>query len=80
MSRYAKYKAAKTLGVLTLSNWGGLEILKTEYTGEPILACFNFGGERQNFHFHNVHHTSSGRAFIRKLGKRYYLDQIMRVQ
>ena len=76
---YRKYATAKAVAVLPLSNWGGLEILETEYTGEPILACFNYGSGRKNFHFHNVHRTESGRYYIRKLGTRYYLDQMMRV-
>ena len=75
---YKKYAEAKVIGVLPLCNFGGLEILETEYTCGPLLACFNFG-ERQHFHFHNVHTSQSGRMYIRKLGTRYYLDQIMRV-
>lgn len=76
---YKKYANAKTIGVLPLCNFGGLEILETEYTCGPILACFNYGNGRKHFHFHNVHTSQSGRMYIRKLGTRYYLDQIMRV-
>ncbi len=80
MSIYKKYADAKAIGVLPLSNWGGLEILETNNNcDDQLLACFNIGGERQHFKFHNVHVSPSGRAFIRKMGTRYYLDQIMRV-
>ena len=79
MSIYAEYKDAKTIGSLPLSNWGGLEILETNNNcDDQFLACFNFGEGRTDFHFHNVHVSPSGRAFIRKMGTRYYLDQIIR--
>lgn len=76
---YKKYANARAIGILPLCNFGGLEILETEYNCGPILACFNFGEGRTDFHFHNVHYSESGRAYIRKCGRRYFLDLVMRV-
>lgn len=80
MSIYKDYVNARTIAVIPLSNHGGLEILESGTNcDDQLLACFNFGNGREYFHFHNVHCTPSGRAFIRKMGVRYYLDQMMRV-
>lgn len=78
MPLYKKYAETKTVGYYCMSNWGGLEILDYEYCGEYAVACFNFGGVRQQIRRHKVQVSDSGRLYIRKQGRRYYFDQILR--
>lgn len=72
---YKKYANTKPLGVLPLSNWGGLEIL--DINCESAVACFNWGTGRQMIKRHTITYCSNGRAYIRKQGKRYYFDEIL---
>ena len=77
---YKKYENTNPLGVLCLSNWGGLEILDiNEFRGEygTVIASFNFGA-RQQIRRHKIYCTPAGRAYIRKQGTRYYFDEIMK--
>lgn len=76
MALYKEYENTKPVGVLPLSNWGGLEILNINC--EDCIACFNWGHGRELIRKHNLIYTASGRVYIRKMGKRYYLDEIMR--
>lgn len=76
---YKRFAETKPLGVLPLSNWGGLEIVHMSGWKDTCVACFNFGNGRTHFHRHTIHYAPSGRAYIRKLGTRYYFDQIMRL-
>lgn len=73
---YKKYADTPAIGVLPLSNWGGLEIL--DLNCKTAVACFNWGTGRQMIKRHNITYTTSGKAFIRKQGRRYYLNEIMR--
>lgn len=77
---YKVYGDVNPVAVLTLSNWGGIEILGVEHGIEDkVVACFNFGNTRQQIRRHTVNTTPAGRDYIRKQGVRYYLDQFMRV-
>lgn len=77
MALYKDYENTKAVGYLVLSNWGGLEIL--DLNDEEAVACFNWGTGRQMIRRHKIIYTANGRAYIRKQGRRYYFDQIMRV-
>ena len=72
----ALYENVKPVGILPLSNWGGLEILALEEY--RVLACFNFGEGRQDIRWHKIEYTPYGRTYIRVYGVRYYLDEIIR--
>lgn len=79
-NKYWEYTEKSALAVIPLSNWGGIEILEVLYGIEDeVIACFNFGTGRQEIRRHKIHTTPSGRAYIRKEGRRYYLDETMRV-
>ena len=69
-----KYKGKPPIGVMTLCNFGGLEIL--DINCEEAIACFNFGNGREMVKRHKITYTAQGKAYIRKMGRRYYLDQI----
>ena len=71
------YKNAMPIGVYTICNFGGLAILSIE--AEQAVAAFNWGEGYKEIRRHKIHYTHTGRAYIRKRGRRYYFDQIMRV-
>ena len=71
------YKAAAPVGVYPLNNFGGLAILDILSDGS-VIAAWSYGEGYENIRRHQVYHTFTGRAYIRKAGRRYYLDQIMR--
>lgn len=70
------YADTMPVGVFGLNNFGGLEVLDTE-DGDHVVTCFNYGDGRTNFGRQKVEYTASGRAYFRKHGARYYLDDIM---
>ena len=70
------YKTAVPIGTYPLCNFGGLAILAIE--GEQAVAAFNFGDGYKQIRRHTIFYTYTGRAYIRKNGRRYYFDQIIR--
>lgn len=76
MTLKERYKNAAPVGVHTLNNFGGLAILDID--GETATAAYNFGDGYKQIRRHNIYYTYTGRAYIRKSGRRYYFDQIMK--
>ena len=76
MTLKEKYKNADPVGLYTLCNFGGLVILDIE--DEKATAAFDFGDGYTQIRRHTIFYTYTGRAYIRKNGRRYYFDQIMR--
>lgn len=75
---YETYENVPAIGVMELSNYGGLEILDIiPGINDQVVACFNWGNGRTAIRHHKVFTTPSGRDYIRKFDERYYLDQIM---
>lgn len=70
------YKNAAPVGVYPMTNFGGLAILSIEY--DSCIAAFNWGDGYKQIRRHQIFHTYTGRAYIRKAGQRFYFDQIMR--
>lgn len=75
---YKQYATSKPIGVYPVSNWGGLEILDILDGGDTAVAAWNFG-TRQKIKRYHIKYTNNGRAYIRKEGRRFYVDQILRV-
>lgn len=73
---YKQYETAEPVGIYPLCNFGGLAILAVE--DEKAVAAFNFGEGYNQIRRHTIFYTYTGRAYIRKGGRRYYFDQIMR--
>ena len=71
------YKNAVPVGVYPLCNFGGLAILAFE--SEKAVAAFNFGDGYKQIRRHTIYYTFTGRAYIRKNGRRYYFDQIQKI-
>lgn len=76
-----QYESRRPLAVLPLSNFGGLAILDilSECGDSIIIAAWNFGRGYENTRRHTVKETTSGRSFIRKGNRRFYLDQMQRI-
>ena len=77
MKKVGNYSVTSAHGVFPMSNWGGLEITGTtvKWHQLALVARFNFGTpEKETVHI--IQTPPSGRSFIRKAGKRFYLDQI----
>ena len=77
MTLKEKYKNADPVGVYVMNNFGGLVILDMD--SEQATAAYHFGEKYENIRRHKIHYTYTGRAYIRKSGRRYYFDQIMRM-
>ena len=73
-----QYKNAMPIGVYTLCNFGGLALLALE--AETAVAAFNWGSGYEDIRRHKIFYSHSGRAYIRKRGRRYYFDEIVRLQ
>lgn len=74
---YKQFENAAPVGVYVLSNFGGLAVLDIQ-DDETAVCAWHFGKGYQNIRRHRIHTTYTGRAYIRKGGRRYYFDQIMR--
>ena len=72
------YKEATPVGVYVMNNFGGLVILDI-LSDESVIAAWHYGEGYEGIRRHQVYYTYTGRAYIRKASRRFYLDQIMRV-
>ena len=68
-----------THGVLTLSNWGGLEIQISE-CGEGARVRDNYGGEKRNkTRWQQIKYDRQGEPFIIHHRRKYHISEFMRV-
>ena len=84
LAMYKRYENKKPCGVYGIGNFGGLALFNPDEIDKynercDFIAAFHNGTKYTNFHKHKVHYTLSGRAYIRKGGVNYYLDEIMRL-
>jgi hypothetical protein len=71
------YQDAAPVGVYTMNNFGGLAIL--DIIDEECAVCaWHYGDGYESIRRHQIFYTYTGRAYIRKAGRRFYLDQIMK--
>lgn len=75
---YKRYENAQPVGVYPMSNYGGLAVLDIQEADEIAVAAFHWGDGYQQIRRHRIQYSSSGRAYIRKQGTRFYFDQILR--
>lgn len=70
----------KPAGVLTLCNLGGLAIMEIEYDiDDYVYVCDNYGDGYKNITKNMIRYNAKGNAYFVRNGKRWYLDQFMRV-
>ena len=67
------------IGAFALCNFGGLAIISIDPDGDACRSCFDFGGGPKNARNKKISYSNSGRAYIRRYGRRYYFDQIIKV-
>jgi hypothetical protein len=79
MTLKERYRDAAPVGLYPMSNFGGLAILDI-IDDETAVCAWSYGGEYESIRRHQIFYTYTGRAYIRKAGRRYYFDQIMRRQ
>ena len=68
-------KDFKPHGYLTLNNWGGIEIEINDTNESVRYRYFGNIGRKPC----KISYTNKGRAYFRVYGRRYYLDEFMRV-
>ena len=78
MTLKEQYKNAAPVGVYPMNNFGGLAILDIDDSGDRCTAAWSYGDGYTGTRRHAIHYTYTGRAYIRKNGRRFYFDQIMR--
>ena len=62
--------------VLALSNCFGLAVF--DVSGDECIAAWHNGNSFSGAHRHAVYYSPAGRAFIKKGGRRWYLDDFIR--
>jgi hypothetical protein len=71
------YRNAAPVGVYPLNNFGGLAVLDI-INGETAVCAWSYGQGYDGIRRHQIFYTYTGRAYIRKAGRRFYMDQILR--
>lgn len=70
----------KPAGILTLCNWGGLAIMEIENGFDDyVIVCDNYGDGYKNITKNKIHYTTNGDAYFIRGGRRWRLNQFMRV-
>ena len=72
------YRDAAPVGVYPMNNFGGLAILDI-IDDETAVCAWSYEEKYEAIRRHQIFYTYTGRAYIRKAGRRYYFDQIMRI-
>lgn len=75
---YKQYESAAPVGVYSLNNFGGLAVLDIQ-DDETAVCAWSFGDGYKSVRRHRINYTYTGRAYVRKDGRRYYFDQIIRI-
>lgn len=57
----------------------GIGIWLVDSCGDECIAAWSFGDSWDKAARHCINYSESGRAFIRKGGRRLYLDEAMRI-
>lgn len=80
MSKYKEYENARPIATLPLCNWGGLAILAYRPGAtDTMVSAWDLGSGYENIRETRVHTTPGGRDYLIRRGRRYYLDQFMRI-
>lgn len=74
------YKDAHPIAVYPITNFGGLAILDIDHIDDCVIAAWDFGDGYINIHQHKVYYSASGRDYIVKGKRRYYMDEFLVVR
>ena len=73
------YLERKTVGIIPLNNWGGIEILYINQYAEWIVTCLNTGEDRVEPKKHKLFwDLERGEYFFRRFKQKYYLSEVMK--
>lgn len=80
MTLKERYVTSRPLAVYADSAFSGIVLLAVEYgVDDIVVAAAEYEGRRSNIRRHKIYQTPSGRSYIRKYDRRYYLDNFMRM-
>ena len=74
---YKYVNSTRPAGVHALSTFFGVAVF--EISGDECIAAWHDGNNYSGAHRHVIYYSDSGREYIKKGGRRYYLDEFMRV-
>ena len=69
----------KYIAVYNTSVFSGVGIIDIEHGIDDYCICEFFGTEETYKTKNKIYTDSKGRSYIRKLNKRYYLDEFMKL-
>lgn len=78
--RVSRYATSDPIGVCSICNYGGVELLDIiEDSGELFaVSAFNFSGGRGIITRSRIRTDREGRQFFMKCYEKYYLDEFIR--
>lgn len=79
MTLKQRYKDARPIVVYPITNFGGLVILDIDYIDNCVVTAWDFGDGYMSIRRHKVYYSASGRDYIVKAKRRYYIDDFVRV-
>lgn len=70
----------KPIGVVGITNTYGLAVFEIDHSTDRLLTQYHNGdGYVGKASWNKIEYDRSGRAFFKKKGIKYYLDDVMRV-
>lgn len=70
----------KSAGVLPLCNHGGLAVMEFEHGVDTyVYIADHYGDDYKNITRNKIYHNAKGNPYFVRYGKRYYLNDFMRV-
>lgn len=70
----------KIIGTYTLCNFGGLVVLDIIYgIDDKLTTAFSFGDGIKGKRTTKIFYDANGRDYVKRYGRKYYLDEIERV-
>lgn len=80
MTLKERYADTKPIGVYADSAFSGIVILAVEYgIDDIVITAAEYDGRRTGIRRHKIYQTPSGRCYIRKYNRRYYLENFLNV-
>ena len=68
----------KPIAVMPMCNFGGLAIMEIIQCDNKVVVCDNYGDGYKHRTVHKLYTNKKG-TYFRRYGKRYYLDDFMRI-
>ena len=80
MALKERYANSRPFAVYADSAFSGVVLLAVEYgVDDMVIAATEYDGQRTGIRRHKIYQTPSGRCYIRKYNRRYYLENFLNV-